>query len=284
MRENASSMVLTELIYACCSNRYFLLIDDLWSVSAWENIWVSLPKNSHGSTIVVTTRFTSVAKATRRQQNDRICMLDRLSEDKSKSLFIERIFGGSDPCPDEFRDTKDKVLKKCGGLPLAIVAVAGLLARDPRTSTHWTKVQDSLSSELEMNLNPEGVTQILNLCYNDLPADQKNCLLYLSIFRKGHIINRKRLVRRWIAEGFIIEKHGKPVEEVAGESFNELISRNIIRPVDHSSDGKVKTCQVHDMILEYIVSKSSEENFVTVAGGPLAHSNAKQQGPPPLSA
>lgn len=216
---------------------------------------------------MVTTRFKSVAEASRRQQVGSICILDRLSEDKSKSLFFERIFGGSDPWPDEFRDTKDKVLKKCGGLPLAIVAVAGLLARDPRSIKHWTKVQDSLGSELETNLNPEGVTQILNLCYNDLPADQKNCLLYLSIFPKGYIISRKRLVRRWIAEGFIVEKHGNTVEEVAGEFFNELISRNIIRPVDHSSDGKVKTCQVHDMILEYIVSKSSEENFITVAGG-----------------
>jgi disease resistance protein RPM1 len=68
-------------------------------------------------------------------------MLDRLPEDKSKSLFFERIFSGSDTCPDEFRDTKDKILKKCGGLPLAIVAVAGLLARDPRTSSHWSKVR-----------------------------------------------------------------------------------------------------------------------------------------------
>jgi disease resistance protein RPM1 len=37
--------------------------------------------------------------------------------------------------------------------------------------------------------------------------------------------------------------------------------------VEHSTNGKVKTCQVHDMILEYIVSKSSEENFITVVGG-----------------
>lgn len=43
--------------------------------------------------------------------------------------------------------------------------------------------------------------------------------------------------------------------------------RKIIRPVEHSSNGKVKNCQVHDMVLEYIVSKASEENFVTVVGG-----------------
>ena len=89
----------------------------------------------------------------------------------------------------------------------------------------------------------------------------------MSIFPKGCSINRKRLIRRWISEGFIAEKDGKTVEEVAEDSFNELISRNIVRPVEHNTNGKVKTCQVHDMILEYIVSKSSEENFITVVGG-----------------
>ena len=120
---------------------------------------------------------------------------------------------------------------------------------------------------MDKNLSPEGVTQILNLCYNDLPADLKNCLLYLSIFPKGCSINRKRLIRRWISEGFIAEKDGKTVEEVAEDSFSELIGRNIVRAVEHSTNGKVKACQVHDMILEYIVSKSSEENFITVIGG-----------------
>ncbi|EMS57199.1 Disease resistance protein RPM1 [Triticum urartu] len=247
--------------------RYFILIDDVWSVSAWEEIWVSLPKNSNGSRIMLTTRFKSVAEASSSQQTGRTYPLERLSDDKSKDLFFEKIFGGNDPNPNEFRDTKYEILKKCGGLPLAIVAVAGLLARDRKSESHWMKVHTSLSSELEVNLTPEGVTQILNLCYNDLQADQKNCLLYLSIFPKGYSINRKRLVRRWIAEGFIIEKQGKTVEEVAEDYFNELISRNIIRPVDHNSNGKVKTYQVHDMILEYIVSKSSKENFITVLGG-----------------
>uniref|UniRef100_A0A0D9XU00 NB-ARC domain-containing protein n=1 Tax=Leersia perrieri TaxID=77586 RepID=A0A0D9XU00_9ORYZ len=160
--------------------RYLLLIDDVWSVSAWENIWVSLPKNTNGSTIVVTTRFKSVAEACCRQQVGCIHILERLPADKSRTLF-KRIIGGVDPSPNKFEEIKGKILKKCGG--------------------------------------------------------------------------------------FIAEKHGKTVEEVAEDYFNEIISRNIVRPVDHSSNGKVKTCQVHDMILEYILSKSSEENFITVVGG-----------------
>uniref|UniRef100_A0ACD5ZXY1 Uncharacterized protein n=1 Tax=Avena sativa TaxID=4498 RepID=A0ACD5ZXY1_AVESA len=80
-------------------------------------------------------------------------------------------------------------------------------------------------------------------------------------------ISRKRLTRRWISECFVTEKQGLTAEEVAETYFNQLISRKIIRPVDHSSNGKVKSFKFHDMILEYIVSKSSEENFITVVAG-----------------
>ncbi|CAL4986753.1 unnamed protein product [Urochloa decumbens] len=242
---------------------YFLFIDDVWSVSSWQKISESLPKNQKGS-IVVTTRFKSVANACCRQQ-EHIYTVTPLSLAESAKLFFERIH---DPEPENFKKTKDEIIRKCGGLPLALVAVAGLLARrDLTEESHWETVKESLKSELDKNLSIEGVTQILNLCYNDLPADQKNCLLYLSIFPKGCSINRKRLIRRWISEGFITEKDGKTVEEVAEDSFDELISRNIVRPVEHNTNGKVKTCQVHDMILEYIVFKSSEENFITVVGG-----------------
>jgi hypothetical protein len=75
------------------------------------------------------------------------------------------------------------------------------------------------------------------------------------------------LIRRWIAEGFITEEHGKTAEEVAEDNLNELIGRNLIKPVNNSSNGKVKSCQIHDMVLQYIVSKSSDENFITVIGG-----------------
>ncbi|KAL6654936.1 hypothetical protein ACP70R_008401 [Stipagrostis hirtigluma subsp. patula] len=244
--------------------RYFLLVDDVWSVLSWQNIWESLPRNHNGSSVVVTTRFKSVANACCRQK-EHIHMLEPLLHEESKKLFFQILH---DPEPKKFEETKEKIIMKCGGLPLAIVAVAGLLARrNLREERNWENVKGSIISELDRNLTPEGMTQILNFCYNDLPADQKNCLLYLSIFPKGSSINRKRLVRRWIAEGFITEKDGKTIQEVADDSFNELISRNIVRPMEHSSSGQVKVCQVHDMMLEYILSKSSEENFITVVGG-----------------
>jgi len=103
------------------------------------------------------------------------------------------------------------------------------------------------------DLTQEEAGRIVSHCYNDMPPEIKTCSLYLSIFPKGHQISRKRLTRRWIAEGFVNEKQGLSMEDVAETYFNHLMRR--------------KTCVVHDMILEHIVSKASEENFITVVGG-----------------
>lgn len=273
---------------------------------------------------MVTTRFRSVAEACRRQQG-RVHELKPLDEYNSYKLFRRIILSA----PDVPSVGARALLKKCGGLPLAIILVAGLVAsklrsasdvapkekKDHSTQVDWdvsekladnneisgqldefmvkvekqdvisthiekdneiiserldkfmVQVGEDLSEDLEKNLSTEGVTEIVNHCYTQLPADLKTCLLYLSMFPKGCFISRKRLIRRWIAEGFIAEKHGKTVEEVAEDCFNELISRNLIRAVNNSSNGRVKSCQVHDMVLEHIVVKSNDENFITVVGG-----------------
>ncbi|KAF6987112.1 hypothetical protein CFC21_004789 [Triticum aestivum] len=249
--------------------RYLILIDDIWSVSAWEKINDSLPDSSKGGRVVVTTRFKSVAVACCRQ-NGFPYEHKPLDKKKSYNLFRQIIPNA----PHHPTDVASDVLKKCGGLPLVITVVAGLVASKlssgPSASTldhYLPEVANALSGELETNLTTQGVTKILERCYTDLPADLKTCLLYMSMFPKGRSISRKRLIRRWISEGFIIEKHGKTVEEVAEDCFNELIVRNLIRAVSNSSNGKVKNYQIHDMVLEYIVSKSSTENFITVVGG-----------------
>ncbi|KAJ1256136.1 hypothetical protein BS78_K078500 [Paspalum vaginatum] len=295
IEEKGQDELKHQLVRLLQEKRYHIFIDDIWSVSAWESIRDSLPNNSKGSSIMVTTRFKSVAEACRRQHGQ-VYELKPLHEDNSYKLFNQIISSA----PNVPTDGARAFLKKCGGLPLAIVLVSGLVASKMRLESDTTRSADhhlaqphkdsgvaktmpqvidtqlekilsqvgkDLSDELEKNLSTEGVTRIVNHCYNQLPADLKTCLLYLSMFPKGCLINRKRLIRRWIAEGFIMEKHGRTADEVAEHCFNDLIDRNLIRAVNSSSNGKVKSCQVHDMVLEYIVVKSSDENFITVVGG-----------------
>ncbi|KAK3123288.1 hypothetical protein QOZ80_8AG0628010 [Eleusine coracana subsp. coracana] len=44
------------------------------------------------------------------------------------------------------------------------------------------------------------------------------------------------------------------------------MNRSLIQPGEISIFGEMKTCQVHDMILDFLVSKAVEENFTTIIG------------------
>jgi disease resistance protein RPM1 len=252
-------------------SRYLLLIDDVWSSSSWLYIKKCFPENDKGSRIIVTTRILAVANtcSSSKDDNDRIHQVGVLSDIEAEKLFDKTL----DECKTtrdgqlSRREVPERVWRMCGGLPLAVVTMAGVVASKPEMiHKDWINVCNFLFPDSQVCHKPEEFMRIINHCYNDLDSDLKTCSLYLSIFPKGRRISRKRLTRRWIAEGFINEKQGLTVEDVAETCFNQLIERKIIRPVEHSSNGRVKSCQVHDMVLEYLISKAAEEDFVTVVG------------------
>ncbi|KAM3223703.1 hypothetical protein ACQJBY_057206 [Aegilops geniculata] len=109
------------------------------------------------------------------------------------------------------------------------------------------------------------MNSILSLSYNDLPPNLKTCLLYLCIYPEDYVIERDILVRRWIGEGFISEERGQSKQEVAENHFYELINKSMVQPVEVGYDGKARACKVHDMMLELLISKSVENNFISLA-------------------
>jgi disease resistance protein RPM1 len=86
----------------------------------------------------------------------------------SKRLFLKRIFGYEE-CYIQLQEVSDEILKKCGGLPLAIISISGLLANKPAMKEEWEKVRNSIAFSLERHRNLEGIKAILTLSYNDLP-------------------------------------------------------------------------------------------------------------------
>ncbi|XP_037439174.1 disease resistance protein Pik-2-like [Triticum dicoccoides] len=256
------------------NNRYLLLIDDVWSKVAWNAIWSMLPSNGFGSRIIVTTRIDSVAKACSTTGDDYIHHMKALEEKESNQLFLSKAFGSTneDSCPNDLKNAMKKILKKCGGLPLAIVSIAKLLASytHPEGKKMWEIVGRSIGSQMESDPTLKGMRQILTLSYDHLPYHLKGCMMYLSIFPEDYVISKDRLLKRWIAEGMIPKKRGMTQMEVAEDYFNELLSRSMI---DRGTDivtmyhWREETCRVHDIILEVLVSKSLEFNFVSLIGG-----------------
>ena len=228
----------------------------------------ALPQNNHNSRILTTTRIESVAKSCCSDPNDCVYRIEPLDESDSKVLFFKRIFGDKDGCPPQLKLVSEQILKKCCGSPLAIISIASLLASKPvMLKEQWEKLLVSIGSALEKNPDLEGMKQILSLSYYDLPYHLKTCLLYLSLYPEDFKIERDSLIQQWIAEGFIGLERGLSVEDVAEGYFNELINRSMVQPMVINCDGSAHACKVHDVMLELIVSKAIEENFVTLVGG-----------------
>lgn len=107
------------------------------------------------------------------------------------------------------------------------------------------------------------MTKILNMSYSDLPLHLKSCFLYLSAFPENCTISEDRLIRRWMAEGFIPSRKGRSLWDVGESYFKELARRGLIQVVLSDINDEIG-CTINDTIHEFIRSLSKEENFVTV--------------------
>uniref|UniRef100_J3N7D8 Uncharacterized protein n=1 Tax=Oryza brachyantha TaxID=4533 RepID=J3N7D8_ORYBR len=248
--------------------RYLIVIDDIWSMSDWEILKCVLLENNSGSRIITTTRILDIATLCCSSfKGSSVYRIKPLSDTDSKRLFSKRIFHDENSCPSHLQELSELILRKCGGLPLAILHIASLLATKSNSKEEWELVLNSIGSALENSHTLQGLKRILLLSFYDLPPHLKTCLLYLSIYPEDWKISSKILIRKWISEGFIAEDRCKRLDQVAESYFNELINRSMILPVDISYDGGVQFFQVHDLVHSIIVSMSKEENFVTVIDG-----------------
>ncbi|KAL7246930.1 hypothetical protein ACSBR2_001942 [Camellia fascicularis] len=154
------------------------------------------------------------------------------------------------------------ILRRCKGLPLAIVAISGVLAsKDQGRVYEW----ELLNRNLGVEVQGSDMKKILLPRYNDLPYYLKSCLLYLSIFPKDHLIERMRSIRLWIAEGFVEVQEGKTLEEVAEGYHYELLNRSLIQVAE------IKIGCLHSILIIGSMSK------VVRSGAPISFTNGMVQ-------
>uniref|UniRef100_A0A0E0PNZ9 Uncharacterized protein n=1 Tax=Oryza rufipogon TaxID=4529 RepID=A0A0E0PNZ9_ORYRU len=243
--------------------RYLIIIDDLWSTSTWDIISRTLPPDGNScSRILTTTEIEDLALQSCSYDSKYIFKMKPLGEEDSRNLFFSTVFGSRPTCPPELSEVSYDIVKKCGGLPLAVVTIASLLASQLEKQEQWDYINKTLGYSLMANPNLEGMKQLLSLCYNSLPQHLKACMLYFSTYQEDTIIWKDDLVNQWIAEGFICAIEGHDKEEISRAYFDELVDKKIIQPVHINDNGEVLSCVVHYMVLNLITNTSIEENFI----------------------
>ncbi|XP_066336212.1 disease resistance protein Pik-2-like [Miscanthus floridulus] len=258
--ERGVELLIHQLREFLKKKRYFIVIDDVWEVRTWEAIELALVENNHGSKVITTTRNVDVAKA-----SGEVYKLKQLSYDDSMKLFYTRLSRADRKFLDNHSDDiSKKILKKCAGIPLAIITMASLLAGKPECE--WSMVYNSFGFHTRDNREADDTETILSFSYYDLPPHLRTCLLYLSTFPEDYFIEKESLIWKWIAEGFIDGKQGTRLFELGERYFNDLINRSLIQPLGYGWNGRVESCRVHDMVLDLMRKLSSDESFIAILG------------------
>ncbi|KAL7141887.1 hypothetical protein ABFS83_08G084800 [Erythranthe nasuta] len=119
--------------------------------------------------------------------------------------------------------------------------------------------------DFELGGDDSAMQKILELSYRHLPEYLKPCFLYFGVFLQYRKIHARKLIRLWIAEGFIHKGEGKSAESTGEEYLTELIDKSLVIVSKRRSNGGVKTCMIHDVVYEFCRNMSEQENFLKFA-------------------
>ncbi|XP_052168825.1 disease resistance protein RPM1-like isoform X1 [Oryza glaberrima] len=252
-----------ELAKILRQKRYLIILDDVWLAADLLKIREVLVDNGLGSRVIITTRIEEVASIA---EDGCKIRLEPLNNHDAWLLFCRKAFPKTENhmCPPELHQCGMDIVNKCGGLPLALVTIGSLLSLKPRNKKEWRLFYNQLISEVHNNENLNRVEKILNLSYKHLPNYLKNCFLYCAMFPEDYIIQRKRLIRLWIAEGFIEQKGTCSLEDVAEGYLTELVRRSMIQVVARNSFNRIQCLRMHDILRELAIFQSKKESFSTV--------------------
>ncbi|KAI8522358.1 hypothetical protein RHMOL_RhmolUnG0000800 [Rhododendron molle] len=258
-KEKIEHNVETNLSEFLSRKRYVIVIDDIWHTRAWDALRLGLPPNyENGSRIILTSRNRDIGVYI--GGRDSVLELKPLDQETSRRLFYKIIV--DDPqniCetqdPPQLENIREQILKRCGGVPLAIVLTAGLLKLRQRSGTAWKGVLEAMSQDKD---------QIFALSYKDLPRNLKPCFLYFGIFPEDREVKAFDLINIWAAEGFIKGSNMREVEEVGEDYLNHLIARNLIQVVQRRYNGRVRSVRIHDIMHNLCIQVANEINFFNI--------------------
>ncbi|XP_027082426.1 putative late blight resistance protein homolog R1A-4 [Coffea arabica] len=247
---------LAEVLYRSLKgNRYLQVLDDIWDIKAWNCLERSFPNDANGSRILLTSRIHNLALEAK--PTAKSLPLRQLTDDESWELLQKKLAerNGHPPVKSVLGR---HIAKGCKGLPLTIVIIAGVLATLDQDG--WEEVAEMLSSKVVCGT--EQCMDILELSYIHLPKHLKPCFLYFGAFLENQEIPIWRLMRMWIAEGFVHKTDLKSLEDTAEDYIMDLIGRSLVIVSKQKSTGTVKACRIHDLLHEFCVTKAKEQKFI----------------------
>ncbi|XP_048442125.1 putative disease resistance protein RGA4 isoform X2 [Pyrus x bretschneideri] len=231
--------------------KYLLVLDDVWNEDRkkWLSLKNLLRGGKEGSRILITTRTETVAMAS---HTTKPYTLRGLNEVQSWSLFKKMTFkDGKEPENSTIKAVGMEVARKCQGVPLAIRTI-GRMLRTKDDETDWLNFKERKLSKISQR--EDGILPTLKLSYDVLPSHLKRCFAYCSLFPPDYEISVPRLIRLWVAQGFIESfDENECLEDVAFECYRELLCRSFLQEEKTDEFGTIRSCKMHDLMNELAI-------------------------------
>ena len=259
----ANNVILEDLQKELEEGRYLLVLDDVWNEESlkWDSLITYLLgiTSNIGNNIIVTTRSENVAAIMGALSQ---CHLEKLSDDECWSIIKKKVSPNERVLLTPELEAIGRIIaKKCGGVPLAVKVLGGLMCCQIDRNK-WLRIQDN-----EIWNSPHGSNEmlpILKLSYDHLPSSSlKQCFAYCSIFPKNYEINKEELIQLWMAEGFLqpFQRSNLVMDNIGNMHFDILLANSLFQDVEKDVYDNIKSCKMHDLAHDLVLSISKFETL-----------------------
>ncbi|KAH6767725.1 hypothetical protein C2S52_018708 [Perilla frutescens var. hirtella] len=242
--EKMENKALKQMIHQHLQDkRSVIILDDVSEETYLQYVFQALPRDKR-SRLLFTTRSPDIRCNPYKDFEHKMKNLD---DNKSWQLLLKTALRDEEFPKKLEKKGRQMLMRKCGGLPLAIKEVGKQWAKMRQSGREWEQV---VESTMDMDLSATLVA--LESAYLNLDPHLKLCFLQLAFFKEGTIIRANKLVQIWTAGG--LEKH----QSLLG--FTKLTRHFIIEALDkNKTNDSTKTFRINVVFHRLSITKAEHE-------------------------
>ena len=234
--------------------KFLLILDDVWNEDhvKWMQVKNLIQVGDEGSKVLVTTSSHSIAKM---MCTNISYTLQGLSREDSLSVFLKWSFKeGEEKKHPTLIEIGKEIVKKCGGLPLALRTLgSSLFLKDD--IEEWKFVRDNETWNLPQKDN---ILPAIKLSFDQLPSYLKQCFACFSLFVKDFEFTNYCVTVLWEALDCLPSPNkGKTLEDVGNQFLHELQSRAFLQ--DFNVLGNACLFKLHDLVHDVALYVARDE-------------------------
>ncbi|XP_057802189.1 disease resistance RPP8-like protein 3 [Salvia miltiorrhiza] len=217
--ENMDNQSLRDMIRQHLRGKRFLIIlDDLPKKMPLKSLMNAFPQQDDGSRVLLTSHTTPIDIEV---FSENVYKMEPLDSKKSWQLFLKTInhgnrLMGEHQFPMDLEHMGKQMLRKCGGLPLAIKVVGKQLAEKKLSGgSEWEQLLESV------DFGP--ILKLLEPFYLQLDPERQLCFMCMAFFKENTTLRKEKLTQIWVAGGVL-----QSSEDQCEKYLEDLVNESVI--------------------------------------------------------